>query len=73
MKIWLFRRFYEEYPVLTGPEILYAPRKESAKQAQQQDSPRTAWRILLRYSTRAACGIECRDNFRRIASENNGG
>ncbi len=36
MKIWLFRCFYEEYPGLTGTEILYAPRKESRGQAQQQ-------------------------------------
>lgn len=33
LNLWLFRRFYLEYPKLTPAEILYAPRKESGEPA----------------------------------------
>jgi predicted nuclease of restriction endonuclease-like (RecB) superfamily len=36
LNLWLFRRFYQEYPMLTDPEILYAPRKESGRHVQWQ-------------------------------------
>ena len=31
LNLWLFRRFYLEYPKLTPAQILYAPRKESGE------------------------------------------
>jgi predicted nuclease of restriction endonuclease-like (RecB) superfamily len=36
LNLWLFRRFYQEYPRLTDPEILYAPSKEFKSHARRQ-------------------------------------